>query len=58
MGTFTPERERSQEPGGRLLIELKNGRLSLLTDSDEETKRVLEAVSKRLNCGDLAGLLQ
>jgi hypothetical protein len=39
------------ELNGRLLFELKDGRLSLypLTDSDEETEILIAAISKRMS---------
>jgi hypothetical protein len=45
---------------GRIIIELTDdGRLLLypLTDSDQETHTLLEAITARLRCGDLLELM-
>ena len=51
--------QKSQDPSGRLILELRDGRLTLcpVTNSDEETRRLLEAMAVRVRCGDLAELV-
>jgi hypothetical protein len=56
---IAPENTPTEEPNGRVLLELKDGRLAVypMAETDEETARLLEAISKRVMYGDLGELL-
>jgi hypothetical protein len=59
MESTSTKSQKSQGPSGRLVLELKDGRLVLypMTDSDEETAKLLRAIADRLQCGDVAELV-
>jgi hypothetical protein len=59
MRTTTENQKAQGLPSGRLIFELRDGLLILypLTNSDEETTKLLKAISDRLQCGDVAELV-
>ena len=61
MASITTEPGKVQEVtvSGRVLLEIREGQLFLfpVASSDEEARRLLEAVSTRIRCGDLAELV-
>jgi hypothetical protein len=58
MRTIINEAEKSQALNGKLIFEFREGRLNLclVSDTDEQTRRLLQAIHDRVLCGDLAEL--